>query len=435
MARWEMRSRYGAPKTSGSIRIVNSDTRKTNFPRSPCTAGVNVTLADPFDLKPACVNSDRDYVRQSRMPILNSLPSSEISCDVCIIGAGPIGLALALECERSGLSVLALEAGGASEQTFGAKGSLDAELADPVRHVPLGIGAKSGFGGTTWAWSGACVPFDPLDFRARHHVRRASWPLQHRDVEPYYAAAAAFLDCRKDDVAQAGHAWNLEGGVSADNVVLYSQTPKLATKYRHHFERSRTVTICLNSPVVDLKLSSTGDRVQSVLVAARGRTWSLSPPRIAIAAGGLRSTQLLLSLQRLWPQHFGGLGGPLGRYYMGHLTGWISTIQFAARDAVVAFNPKVIGNRSFARRRFAITESVQLSHGLFNTVFWPSHIYFADPSHCSGPLSSFFLATAVPIFGGWLLPKKLGAPCSSPPPSRLRDTCAIFLPSRAQRHS
>ena len=32
--------------------------------------------------------------------------------DVCIVGAGPVGIALALACEEQGLSVLLLESGG-----------------------------------------------------------------------------------------------------------------------------------------------------------------------------------------------------------------------------------------------------------------------------------------------------------------------------------
>jgi hypothetical protein len=35
---------------------------------------------------------------------------------------------------------------------------------------------------------------------------------------------------------------------------------------------------------------------------------------VILAAGGIETTRLLLAVQRRWPKHFGGIGGPLGRY-------------------------------------------------------------------------------------------------------------------------
>jgi len=43
----------------------------------------------------------------------SNLISKEQEYDVCVVGAGPVGLAVALECEAAGLSVLLIEAGQA----------------------------------------------------------------------------------------------------------------------------------------------------------------------------------------------------------------------------------------------------------------------------------------------------------------------------------
>ena len=44
--------------------------------------------------------------------IIDDLPDDTQLWDVCLVGAGLVGIALALECENLGLSVLLLEAGG-----------------------------------------------------------------------------------------------------------------------------------------------------------------------------------------------------------------------------------------------------------------------------------------------------------------------------------
>ena len=350
------------------------------------------------------------------MTILNEVPAGDLRPDVCIIGAGPVGIALALECERHGLTVVALEAGGRSEHDFSLDGGTTrANIVDPAHHYPLFVTTRSAFGGTSWAWSGNCVPFDPIDFRERPHVPNSGWPITPRDVEPYYANAARILNC--DQLGPE----NLTDEAYAScplSTAQFSLRPKLALTYRGCIERSRKITVCLNSPVVSVELSDAGDCVNSVVVAAHEGRRSLHARHVVIAAGGLRSTQLLLQTQRRWPRHFGGVDGPLGRYYMGHLAGWISAIQFANSDDAVRFAPLTNGNRTHAQKRFGISEALQHSKNLLNTAFWPSNVSLFDPSHCSGLLSAAFLALAMPGIGRWMMPVSQRTASLGPQPRR-----------------
>ena len=50
--------------------------------------------------------------------------------------------------------------------------------------------------------------------------------------------------------------------------------------------------------------------------------------RFVLAMGGVETTRFLLHTQRRWPGQFGGAGGALGRYYMGHISGKIASIVF-----------------------------------------------------------------------------------------------------------
>ena len=55
--------------------------------------------------------------------------------DVCIVGAGPVGIALALECERRGLSVTLLELGSDGFDAD-AQAMSTMEVVDPRHHAP-----------------------------------------------------------------------------------------------------------------------------------------------------------------------------------------------------------------------------------------------------------------------------------------------------------
>ena len=101
--------------------------------------------------------------------------------NICVIGAGPVGLATAIRCARNGAKVLVLEAGSRTPAP-----APDAIIIGTT-HAPMALAACGAFGGTSWLWGGRCTPLDPSDF--------AEWPIREMDVAPYYAFAAELLGC------------------------------------------------------------------------------------------------------------------------------------------------------------------------------------------------------------------------------------------------
>ncbi|MCR6644935.1 MAG: FAD-binding protein [Terricaulis sp.] len=117
------------------------------------------------------------------MPLTSSA-ALDHAYDVCIVGAGPAGLACALDCHDAGLKTLVLEAGGLNPVP-GAPDILAAEISDPDWHDPIPIVAAAALGGTSHWWGGRCAPLDSADFR--------SWPITEADMAPWWEKAAAFL--------------------------------------------------------------------------------------------------------------------------------------------------------------------------------------------------------------------------------------------------
>jgi choline dehydrogenase-like flavoprotein len=107
--------------------------------------------------------------------------------DICIVGAGPAGISLALQFEATHLRVCLLEAGGtvyesATQQLF--EGDVVAENYPLLRDTRLGA-----LGGSTNVWAGWCRPLEELDFEQRDWCSAGGWPFGLNELEPYYARA------------------------------------------------------------------------------------------------------------------------------------------------------------------------------------------------------------------------------------------------------
>lgn len=348
------------------------------------------------------------------MTVLSEVPADDLPCDICIIGTGPAGIALALECERHGLRVLALEAGARKDQ--GRIRGSETEILTPAHHAPLHITTRSAFGGTSWGWSGLCTRFDDIDFEARGHVPDSGWPFAHDELARHYERAASILNCRMDHVLPVDESWQGLDGVKLENRLYTSAQPRLGESHWEHFARSQAITVCLDSAVVGLDLDTEGSRVETIHVRSGGRVVVLHPPCVVLAGGGLRSTQLLLATQNRWPNYFGGIDGPLGRYYMGHLTGWISSIRFNNPADAAYFKPFAVEGARSVQRRFSLTPEVQRAEGLQNIVLWAGARALYDPLHADGTLSAAYLALATPGIGALLLSPPLRRASLGPTP-------------------
>jgi len=126
---------------------------------------------------------------------------------------------------------------------------------------------------------------------------------------------------------------------------------------------------------------------------------------VVLAAGGLGNARLLLSIQREAPNRFGGPDGPLGRYYMGHLTGRVASIDIQSRALDAGLDYFNDARGYCVRRRFWPSPDLQrrkrLSNITLRTEFPPTH----DASHGNGVLSLAYLGLSFPRLGRLLVPE------------------------------
>lgn len=305
------------------------------------------------------------------------------------MGAGPVGLALAFKLARNGIAAIVLESGdehGAAAACFKGIDVPAAHHASPDRATACGIG------GTSRIWGGRCVPLDDIDFEQRDHVPHSGWPISHAELSGYYDEALAFLGCGSGEPAALAAA--ASGDVSTEVLERWSRQPDLDALHRRDLEASRLITVHTGCTVTGLRLEPDGERVAALNVLRNGQPLEVEAETFVLAGGGLGNARLLLAAQRAWPLKFGGLDGPLGRFYTGHLTGYLAKIRFHSPRFAEALRFHNDGAGALWRRRLAVSARSQLVHSIMNTAFWFDSFSVADPAHGSGVLSAAYLALA-----------------------------------------
>ncbi len=259
-----------------------------------------------------------------------------VTADLCIIGAGAVGITLALALKDSGLKIVILESGDIETnkeiQTLNAIETTDLQLSEPSR--------ARVFGGTTTVWAARFRPLDPEDFEAKNWVPHSGWPISYEDVEPYYQSAAEVLGAPRLEKFQTdvlNHYFEKSSHGLLDNDELQTTVFQWlkrddwdwGKKYRAVFESRRDVQVFVKAQVVKLSTDVAGKRVESVLVKTlSGNEFCVSAKTFILAGGGLENARtLLVSRSSVHPNGLGNDHDVVGRFYMDHPKGVVGEIQ------------------------------------------------------------------------------------------------------------
>lgn len=308
--------------------------------------------------------------------------------DVCVIGAGPAGLACAFDCHDAGLRTLVLEAGGAAP-TPGEPDILAADITDPAWHDPVDIVSAAALGGSTHWWGGRSVPFDRADFRF--------WPIGYDDMLPWWLKAAEFLGSRSVSETPAPGALSRLAAFDARRDECWGPQLNMGRRWRARIRAAEGPAFVTGARATGLNIENNQARAIAVRIGGEART--VRARQVVLCGGGLGTLRLLLLAQRAQPALFGGATGPLGRGYMGHLTGSIATISLTDPADAHAFACRRLEGGGYARRRMRPTPDAITAHNLVNTAFWLDNAAIGDPAHGDAAASAKHLAARLARFG------------------------------------
>jgi len=323
-----------------------------------------------------------------------------LAADLCIVGAGAAGIALALELAQSGLEVLLVESGGLKAERR-TQALYAGTVTNPRLHSPPDRYRQRRFGGTTTIWGGRCLPFDDIDFEYRSYVDHSGWPLGPQALAPYYPRANQLCEAGEFSyTVETAFRQTLQpmiSGYSSENfstntLERFSRPTDFGTCYGNPLRAARHIRVILHANLTRLQATANGAAIgRAEIRTLAGKRLLVHARHYVLATGGLEVARLLLASNDVHARGIGNQHDVVGRYYMCHIAGTIGTVRIDRADARVWHGYDISDEGIYCRQRFALRPEQQRKLGIGNFVARLHHPRITDPAHRNAVLSLLFL--------------------------------------------
>ena len=256
-----------------------------------------------------------------------------LEAEVCIVGAGAAGVAMARDLMKAGRDVCLLEGGGMdyeeNTQTLFEGENVGMEYYD-LDHSRLRF-----FGGTTNIWGGRSVPLDPIDFVKRDWVPHSGWPITLDDLQDYYRVAHDSLELGEYDY-EPGIWEKLRLSPIDFNpeeiTTRFWRFDDLAERFNSRRSddliNAENVRIVLHANTVGLQATENASGITHLdAQTMQGRKLQVKARHFVLACGAIENARLLLASNSVEANGIGNRYDQLGRYFMEHPHGRVAHIE------------------------------------------------------------------------------------------------------------
>lgn len=237
--------------------------------------------------------------------------------DVCIVGSGPAGLAVALTLAARGHRVAVMEGGGEMVE-HESQELYEGDLVG-TDYYPLDATRLRFLGGSSNHWIGYCRPLDAHDFERQPFHALSGWPIGKADLDPYAAAVDAFFKLEPDHPPEDS-AFGQDTGPFEHIRFRFSGVQSVADANRETLEATDNLRLFLNANLVDIELDDRREAVTGLVFRSflRDEPFRVTAGAYVLCLGGLENPRALLNANRQMAAGIGNQHDLVGRHFTEH---------------------------------------------------------------------------------------------------------------------
>jgi choline dehydrogenase-like flavoprotein len=316
----------------------------------------------------------------------------DIETDIAIVGAGAVGLALAVHLARAGVEVAVCETGSKSFDS--AAQALNEALLTGKDHAGVTLGRARILGGTTTLWGGQLTEFRDIDFRDRPWLGAAAWPIERAHVSPYYAEVAGMLGFEAAMI-EDDRLWEQLGSSRPDlgpdlDLILtrWLRRPNFAEVFSSEILHKPNLTVITGATVTDFELSEDGAHVHALTLSGPSRlARRLKAKRVVVACGTIEANRLMLTVARNHSSAAWARNAWLGVGFQDHLAFQPGKAEILDKKAFADRFDNIFLNGFKYQPKIVLTDDIQRKEALTNIAGW--FVYNSSLAHHLDMLKAF----------------------------------------------
>lgn len=295
---------------------------------------------------------------------------ADVEADICIIGSGAAGLAIAWAFLGTKAKVCIVEGGGLAaderNQALFEGASVGVPDFDP------GASRLRAFGGTCNFWGRGCIPLANL--APRDWVPYSGWPIDFTDLEAHYRRASTFCGLEAHEIGEDSFLTPssrrpLDFDEEALEHKTFASSPMIfGHVYREALERADNVTVLLHANLLELEAAPSAQAVRHARIGTLdGRRGVVRAAHYVLACGGIENARMLLSSNSLVPEGLGNEHDLVGRFFMDHPSGKLGTLFTEHPNLVTRpYDRNVPKGRPQLHPEICLSEQAQRKHRILS---------------------------------------------------------------------
>lgn len=279
---------------------------------------------------------------------LRELPDNhQIDCELCIIGGGPAGIAIAREFAGTNLKICVVESAeeydDRSQQLYAGASQPSHEFArsieNGVHYGALALHSRLRFfGGSSNHWGGYCAPLNPEDLKKRDWIPDSGWPIEWKELVRYYPRAQNL--CELGPYLYNETLWRRTGArpyaFNPEHLVnrfyQFSPPTRFGKRYGPELKNSANISVLFNANATRIKLTASTAAVEYIDVKSlSGQSGRVKARHYVLACGGIENARLMLASNDVTAAGVGNSRDLVGRYFMDHLYDTVGSLLVSER--------------------------------------------------------------------------------------------------------